>query len=324
MKWVIGIDIGGTTLGLGAVAQDGSTVRYHQSRPTRPERGPEAVVADLVARSGEIIAQLKQGDPTAEILGIGIGAPGPLDTRTGVVSVAPNLGWTDLPLGEMLQTGSGLPVALDNDANCAVLGEYWLGAARGSQHAVGITIGTGIGGGVIIDGQLYHGASDVAGEIGHTTVDIDGRLCGCGNYGCLEAYASGPAIARRAVEQAQAGVPTLLNQLSNGDLTRVTAQTVYEAAAQHDPLALDVVRSTALYLGAGLASLVNVLNPEVIVILGGVTLAGERFFDPMRFEIARRAFKPAVKHCRILPGQLGQFAGIYGAARVFLDRNRNS
>jgi len=236
------------------------------------------------------------------------------------VLLTPNLGWVDLPLRQIIHDRLGLTAALDNDANCAVLGEWWVGAARGCRNAIGLTIGTGIGGGIILDGRLYHGSSDVAGEIGHTTIDTEGRRCKCGNYGCLEAYASGPNIALRAVESIEAGVESSLATLVDGDLTKVTAQTVYEAAQAGDELALEVVTDTARFLGAGIANLLNIFNPEVVVICGGVTLAGDHLFVPLRREVARRAFKPAVNACRIVPCELTGTAGVYGAAKVFLDQ----
>ena len=256
--------------------------------------------------------------PGAEIIGLGIGAPGPLDTRRGIVHLTPNLGWRDLPLRQLVTDALGLPASLDNDANCAVVGEWWVGAAKGSRHAVGITIGTGIGGGIIVDGELLHGASDCAGEIGHTTIDTEGRKCGCGNYGCLEAYASGPAIARRAVEAVEAGEESRLAEYAGGNLAEVTAQTVYEAAEDGDRVALEVVDDTAHFLGIGIANLINILNPEMVVVCGGVTRAGEKLFIPLRREVARRAFRPAVEACRIVPGTLPGTAGVYGAAWVYL------
>jgi glucokinase len=258
--------------------------------------------------------------PGAEILGVGVGAPGPLDTKRGIVLLTPNLGWVNLPLRQIIHDRLGLPAALDNDANCAVLGEWWVGAARGARTAIGITIGTGIGGGLILDGKLFHGASDVAGEIGHTTIDTEGRRCKCGNYGCLEAYASGPNIALRAVEEIEAGAVSRLPSLVGGDLTKITAQTVYQAAADGDDLALEVVNDTAKFLGVGIGNLLNVFNPEVVVVCGGVTLAGDHLFVPLRREAARRAFKPAVTACRIVPGELAGTAGVYGAAKAFLDQ----
>jgi glucokinase len=282
------------------------------------------VVDRLVGLAERAIATTRREVPGAEILGVGVGAPGPLDTKRGIVLLTPNLGWVNMPLRQLIHDRLGLPAALDNDANCAVLGEWWVGAARGARHAIGITIGTGIGGGLIVDGRLYHGASDVAGEIGHTTIDTEGRRCKCGNYGCLEAYASGPNIALRAVEEMEAGAESRLRALVGGDLRKITAQTVYQAAADGDELALEVVNDTAKFLGVGIGNLLNVFNPEVVVVCGGVTLAGDHLFEPLRREVARRAFKPAVNACRIVPGELAGTAGVYGAAKIFLDQTAAS
>jgi glucokinase len=324
VRFVLGIDIGGTNLVVGSVAEDGSALLAPGSEPTQAEAGATDVLDRLVALAGRAIERTRQEAPGAEILGVGVGAPGPLDTRRGVVLLTPNLGWVDMPLRQIIHDRLGLPAALDNDANCAVLGEWWVGAARGSRHAIGITIGTGIGGGLILDGRLYHGASDVAGEIGHTTIDTEGRRCKCGNYGCLEAYASGPNIALRAIEALEAGAESRLPSYVAGDLRQLTAQTVYQAAQDGDELALEVVNDTAKFLGVGIGNLLNVFNPEVVVVCGGVTLAGDHLFVPMRREVSRRAFKPAVSACRIVPGELAGTAGVYGAARAFLDQTAPS
>ena len=320
MRFVLGIDIGGTNLVVGSVSEDGSVLHAMQSEPTHAEAGATAVLDRLVTLAERVIAQTRREIPGASIVGVGIGAPGPLDTKSGIVLLTPNLGWVNMPLRQIIRDRLGLPAMLDNDANCAVLGEWWVGAARGARHAIGITIGTGIGGGLVLDGKLYHGASDVAGEIGHATIDIEGRRCKCGNYGCLEAYASGPNIAVRAVEELEVGASSCLPDMVGGDLRKITAQTVYEAAHQGDELALQVVNDTAKFLGTGIANLLNVFNPEVVVVCGGVTLAGDHLFVPLRREVARRAFKPAVQACRIVPGELINSAGVYGAARVFLEQ----
>ncbi len=322
MRFVLGMDIGGTNLVVGAVAEDGSALHALRSEPTRPEEGSDAVLSRLRAMGRAVMDETKKAVPGAEFVGVGAGAPGPLDTRRGVVILTPNLGWLNLPLRQLLEDALGIPARIDNDANCAVLGECWMGAARGAKQVIGITIGTGIGGGIIVDGRLYHGASDCAGEIGHTTVEVNGRRCKCGNYGCLEAYASGPAIARRAVEAIEAGQSSKLPDYVDGALERITAQTVYQAAHDGDELAEEVVGDTAKFLGAGIANMVNIFNPEIVVVFGGVTLAGERLFGPLRREVAKRAFKPAVAVCRIVPAQLTGTAGVYGAARTFLDQTR--
>jgi glucokinase len=316
VRYVVGIDIGGTNLVAGTVARDGSELVGLVSEPTLPEQGAEGVITRIVKLARASMAEAKG----KKIAGIGIGAPGPLDTKRGLVILTPNLGWVNLPLRDRLSDALGLPATLDNDANCAVFGEWWRGAARGVHDVVGLTIGTGIGGGIVLGGQIYHGASDVAGEIGHMTIDAMGRRCKCGNYGCLEAYASGPAIAARAVEGIQAGAETSLPQYVGGDLAKITAQVVYEAAHDGDPYALEVVRDTAKFLGAGVANIINVFNPAVVVVCGGVTLAGDKLFVPLRSEVKRRAFRPAVEACRIVPGELQGTAGVYGAAAVFMQQ----
>jgi glucokinase len=253
-----------------------------------------------------------------EFLGVGIGAPGPLDREKGIVIVAPNLGWRNFPLRDRIAEKLNLPATLDNDANCATVGEWWQGAAQGATNVIGMTIGTGIGGGLIIDGKLFHGSSDVAGEIGHTTIDLNGRHCKCGNYGCLEAYASGPAIATRAREVlVREETASLLPSMVDGKLESITAETVYKAAQQGDAVANEIVRDTARYLGAGIANLLNIVNADVVVVAGGVTQAGETLFMPMRAEVRRRAFRPAVDAARIVPGALPGTAGVVGAVATF-------
>jgi glucokinase len=319
MRYILGVDLGGTNIVVGTVAENGSSVLGVRSEPTGAEEGADAVVARIVRLCRESIAEAgATGNvPASAIAGVGVGSPGPLDREQGLVLITPNLGWKNFPLRARVGDPLGLPATLDNDANCAVFGEWWMGAGRGSRYLVGLTIGTGIGGGIVIDGKLYHGASDAAGEIGHTTIDSTGRRCKCGNYGCLEAYASGPAIAARAVEGIEAGAESSLPSYTNGDLAKITAQTVYQAAHGGDLFAEEVVRDTAKFLGAGIANLINIFNPDTVVVLGGVTLAGERLFTPLRSEVKRRAFKPAVERCRILPGELPGTAGVVGAAATF-------
>ncbi|MGQ0703964.1 MAG: ROK family protein [Gemmatimonadales bacterium] len=321
MRWIIGVDIGGTNLVVGAVTEDGHRIAGLVSEPTGAPDGPEVVLSRIVSMARSVMAVTRSEDSSAEIIGVGIGSPGPLDRKTGVVIFTPNLKWKDMPVRDRIGDALALPASLDNDANCAMLGELWRGAAQGADTAVCFTIGTGIGGGVVVGGRLVHGASDVAGEIGHITVEMNGRRCGCGNDGCLEAYASGPAIARRAVEAIEAGAASDLVRRVNGKLDQITAQTVFEACAASDGLADEVVRDTARYLGVGIANLLNILNPEVVVVCGGVTKAGDHLFVPLRREVARRAFRPAVEACRIVPGALPGTAGVVGAARAWLDQH---
>jgi len=318
-RWIIGVDVGGTTLTVGAVPMDGGrpeAVRVQSTgRDTRGER-IVSVLAGMVQATLDELEEL-HGDGRDRVAGMGIGSPGPLDRTRGVVVETPNLGWRDFPLRDLLSEAVDLRATLDNDANCATYGEWWVGAGRNAGNVVGLTLGTGIGGGIVLDGEILHGTSDVAGEIGHMTVSLDGRRCKCGNEGCLEAYASGPNIAARAVEGIRAGRRSILGDLVDGDLDRVTAATVYDAIVRGDAYARQVMTETARILGAGIANLLNLLNPEVVVIAGGVTRAGEHLFEPLRAEARRRAFKSAVDVCRIVPAQLPEMAGLVGAAGVY-------
>jgi len=320
-KYLVGVDLGGTNIVAGALAEDGSDLLALRSEPTRADQGADAVVDRIVRIIDTVIAETSAhtGAKREDVIGIGVGAPGPLDRERGIVVTTPNLGWTNFPLRDVIAERTRLPVRIDNDANCATLGEWWLGAARGANNVIGMTIGTGIGGGIILGGRLYHGSSDVAGEIGHATIDITGRRCKCGNYGCLEAYASGPSIADRARE-AISGDDALLVRMVGGDLSRITAATVYEAAQRGDDTALDVVRETSRFLGAGIANLLNIFNPDVVVICGGVTQAGETLFAPLRREVRKRAFKPAVDACEIVPGTLVA-AGVVGAVAAYKQQD---
>jgi glucokinase len=320
MQLVLGIDVGGTKLALGAMTADGARSLAFTSSLTLAHEGADAVVARIGALANETIdrALAESGASRADFAGVGIGAPGPLRRSDGVVVVAPNLGWHDFPLRDRVADLVRLPVTLDNDANCATLGEWWQGAARGGRNVVGITIGTGIGGGIVIDGRLHHGASDVAGEIGHTTIETDGRRCKCGNYGCVEAYASGPAIVERAREALASDGASALRAINGGDVGALTAQHVYDAARGGDELARAVVRDAARYLGAAIGNLLNVINPDVVVLAGGVTAAGEELLTPLRAEARRRAFRPAFDAARIVPGALGSRAGVVGAVAAVL------
>jgi glucokinase len=318
-RYIVGVDLGGTNIVTAALPEDGSKTYSVHSEPTRSAEGADAVVDRMVEMIETVIGEtiLETGAKRSDFAGVGVGAPGPLDREHGIVITTPNLGWTNFPLRDVIAKRVGLHATLDNDANCATLGEWWLGAARGGRNVVGMTIGTGIGGGLILDGRLYHGASDVAGEIGHSTIDINGRRCKCGNYGCLEAYASGPSIAERAREALGGETDSLLHTLVNGELDQISAATVYEAARRGDDIGLEVVRETARLLGAGIANLLNIFNPDVVVIAGGVTQAGDTLFEPLRKEVRRRAFRTAVESCRIVPGSLPGTAGVVGAVATF-------
>ena len=322
-RWIVGVDLGGTNVVVGLVPIEGGEVLGLRTLPTESNRGAKFVVDRIVHMVNDAIAEVTEAHATtrAAVAGVGIGSPGPLNRKTGTVINTPNLGWRNFPLRDLISNAVKLPCTLDNDANCATYGEWWLGAGRGTQSLVGFTLGTGIGGGIVLNGEIYHGCSDVAGEIGHMTIDSNGRKCKCGNYGCLEQYASGPAIALRAMEGIEAGAASMLEEMVDGKLDDVTAATVYEAAVLGDPYATEVMKDTAKFLGSGVASIINILNPQMVVIAGGVTRAGDHLFIPLIAEVRRRAFRSAQECCRIVPAELPGTAGVVGAAGVFKKEN---
>ena len=309
-RYIVGVDLGGTNIVAGAMPIDGSREIAMQTTPTLADTGAEAVADRIAGMIEQVIAQTisEAGANRSDFIGVGIGAPGPLNRAKGIVIVTPNLGWKNFPLRDEISRRVSLDATLDNDANCATLGEFWCGAAVGGTNVIGITL----------EGKLYHGSSDVAGEIGHTSIDANGRRCKCGNYGCLEAYASGPAIAERAREALRGDEgESILISMVDGDQRKITAQTVYEASKRGDATAREVVRETARILGTGVANLLNIFNPDIVVLAGGVTQAGDALFQPLRAEVRRRAFKPAVQACKIVPGALPLSAGVVGAIATF-------
>ncbi|MCY3548352.1 MAG: ROK family protein [Gemmatimonadetes bacterium] len=313
--WVVGVDIGGTNLRVGTVPLEGGAPPVAvRRRSTRAASGSDRVLDRLVTMIRESVADVGRDN----VAGIGLGAPGPLDRASGVVTETPNLGWRDYPLRDLVAEACGLPVTLDNDANCFTYGEWWMGAGRGSRRLVGITLGTGIGGGIVIDGEIHHGASGAAGEVGHMSIDFRGRRCPCGARGCIEAYASGPAIAVRAVEAIADGGDSILASMVGGDLGEITAEIVCRAAAAGDPHADGVVRDTARILATAVTNLIHLLNPDAVVIGGGVANAGDRLLRPLRREVRRRVFGAHMRACRIVQSELGDSAGVIGAAGVFM------
>ena len=319
-RYIVGVDLGGTNIVAGAMPLDGRREIAMHTMPTLAEGGAASVVDRIAGMIEQVIAQTmaETGAERSDFMGVGIGSPGPLNREKGIVIVTPNLGWKNFPLRDEISSRVNLEATLDNDANCATLGEFWCGAAVGGRNVIGMTLGTGIGGGLILEGKLYHGSSDVAGEIGHTSIDSTGRRCKCGNYGCLEAYCSGPAIAERAREALRGDEgESILVSMVDGDQRKITAQIVYEASKRGDAIAREVVRETAHFLGTGVANLLNIFNPDIVVLAGGVTQAGDALFQPLRAEVRRRAFKPAVQACRIVPGALPLSAGVVGAIATF-------
>ena len=303
---------------VGAVPVAAALPIEYRSRSTPPN--PEQAATDIAAMTEEIVTELVvRGEcERRDVLGVGVGCPGPLDLETGSILRTPNLEWDGFPVRDRVSDALALPATLDNDGNCAAYGEWWRGAGKGSEVMIGVTLGTGIGGGLVFGGRVVRGVIGGAGEIGHMTIELAGRRCGCGNEGCLEAYAAGPSIAARAREGIAAGRVSSISDRVDGDLSRVSAETVSAAVLDDDAFAIEVMAETGRMLGAGLAGLVNVLNPDRIVVVGGVARAGESLFAPLRDEIRRRAFANLAQVCAVVPGALGGNAGVIGAAGVFL------
>lgn len=311
---VIGVDLGGTNIKAGAVSPKGK-VLYRTRLSTSAGGGPEAV-ADEVS---EAVRQCRAGvaEGAGRVVGAGIGSPGAMDAEGELVRFAPNLeGFTDVPLRELVEERIGMPCTLDNDANAAALGEQWVGAGAGASSLVMLTLGTGIGGGIVLGGRVWRGFAGAAGEIGHMSIHPEGPPCGCGNRGCIEAFASATAMVRRMKEAIEAGRPTRLTEKAR----ELTARDIYEAACEGDEAAVENVTMTGRYLGLAIANIMHILNPEVIVMSGGVTAAGEMLIRPIRDEVRRRAMEASRENVRILFASLGEDAGLIGAARSFMLR----
>jgi glucokinase len=224
----------------------------------------------------------------------------------------------------MVAEALSLETAIDNDANAAALGEWWKGAGVGSSSLVCFTLGTGVGGGIVMNGDIWHGISDAAGEIGHMTIEIDGRRCNCGNHGCLEAYTSATAISSRTREGIEKGRQSSIEEAVGGDLEKITSENVYRQAIGGDPFCQEIMSETAKYLSIGVANILNILNPELVVIGGGVTGAGDLLFVPLIEGIKERAFPIAMKGVKVIPAGLGNDAGMIGAVGIIKKKMEGS
>ena len=309
---LLAIDLGGSKIVTAVVSPDGK-IMAREYTLTLAEEGAEAVIRRMIDTIDQVIGQANLSRSLFST--IAIAAAGAIDSKKGIVTASPNLpGWFNVPLKEIVKKETGLETFLINDASAAALGEYYFGAGRGVNNLIYMTVSTGIGGGIIIDGKLHVGASGSAGEIGHTTVDINGPRCNCGNIGCLEVLASGKAVAREAQKLIAQGSKSIMLKLAEGELQNVTAQTVSAAAQKGDTLALAIIRKAATYLGVGMVNLVNTFNPDMIIVGGGMSQMGEMLLEPARQVVAERAFQLPAQRVRIVRSQLGDNAGVIGAA----------
>ncbi|GLS39474.1 glucokinase [Mesorhizobium tianshanense] len=310
-KLALAFDLGGTEL-RGALVERGGAVAARVSAPTMAGAGSEAVIGQIIALAGTLLAE----HPQAKVAGIGMCAPGPLDPKAGIVIGPPTLaGWHDVPLIDILSRQFSLPVRLENDANAAALGEWRFGAGRGSGSLVFVTVSTGIGGGVVADGHIYHGRRGLAAEIGHMTITGEGDRCFCGAVGCFEAVASGTALGRRATRLTAPGDGSLLRRLSGGG--DVSARHVIEAARAGDISALELVDAEAKWLGIGFTNLLHLYSPDLIVMGGGLANGFDLLAPRIRSTVEQRAM-PAYRDVPIVPAELGDRAGLIGAASLIL------
>ncbi len=311
----IGIDVGGTNVKIALVDKSGKII-YSNSVPTYAKMGYEYTVNNIKQAIKDL---MKETNTTAkDIDGIGFDFPGQVDYKTGVVKLAPNIpGWVNVPIAQMIEEEFHIPTRIDNDVRCAALGEMKFGAGQGCENFVCITVGTGIGSGLVVNGQLVRGASNAAGEIGHIKLQMkDGLICGCGDTGCLEAYASGPSIVAMAQDYIKGGKSTKFREMAAAEGGEITPYMVAKAAEAGDPVAKRIFAIVGEYIGIGLTSVINLLNPEKVIIGGGVAEAGDLLLNPIRKTIKERAMVVAGSAVEIVPAQLGNSAGVIGASML--------
>lgn len=317
-QFIIGIDVGGTKIAGGLVTRKGR-LSQPEVVPTYADKGFNKSYGQITHLIGRLLRAAGGKD---KVGGIGICAPGPLNPKTGVVLNPPNLsGWRNIELVKKVEKEFGVPARLENDANAAGLAEILFGAAVGYRDIFYVTVSTGIGTGVIIDGKIYHGKNGIAGEGGHVSIDYRSPYrCGCGTYGCIEALAAGPAMARRArvmLEQ-EHSLPSLLRDLTKGHSEDITPLLIQQAAGKGDRVAKTVLDDTGFYLGVWLAGMITLFDPDAIVIGGGVSHIGKPLFDKIRATIPSHTINGFAAQTPVLPAKLRNNVGVYGAASVFL------
>jgi glucokinase len=314
---ILALDIGGTKLAAAVFEKNEIVTRAR--KPTLAERGPDAVFERITSLLETLLA--KTETRASDIACIGVGCGGPLDSETGVIYSPPNLpGWNAYPLKQKLEARFRVPAYVENDANAAALAEFHFGAGQGHRNIFYITASTGIGSGIILDGRLYRGTNFSAGEFGHIVLARNGPVCNCGGIGCLEALASGTAIARRAMKEA-ARLPRSLLAKAAAKNGRLSARDVAAAARAGDPAARRIFCDAATYLGLGITSVIHLLNPEIVIIGGGLSETGPLLFEPIREVVRKRAQRHLAEFVKIVPSELGKSVGLYGALAVTENRN---
>ena len=310
-KYSIGVDIGGTYIKVGAASEEGTII--HKTRvDTRADEGPEIVIRQIIKGVKRILEK-----NNSDIEGIGIGAPGSVIKEKGMVLNPPNLpGWKRVELGPRIAQEFNTRVSVDNDANAAAVGEMIFGAGKDLNHFLMITLGTGVGGGVVINRKVFGGELGAAGEIGHTTVDYKGRKCNCGSYGCLETYIGNNYLIKHLLRELKKNDDSKIHELINGDYSELSTKIVHEAAQMKDELAIKTIISSGRILGYGIASTVNLLDMSNVVIGGGVAGFGKLLFDSVESAIKERVLTPLKPRIKVIPAELKNEAGIKGASAL--------
>lgn len=316
-RYYIGVDLGGTKIASVLTDSDGQIVAADK-RPTNAAAGAEEVIANIFAG----IRRVTKGVAPESLQGIGIASPGPVDTKHGIIIDAPNLGWKNFAINQVMEAEFKIPCLLENDANAAAIGEWVFGAGKGLRDLIYITVSTGIGGGIICNNQILHGRDGAAGEIGHMIVDTEGPDCKCGRKGCLEAVSSGTAIATAARRLIGQGRPSSILARAQNNPDLINAQIVAEAAAENDSLAKEILDRAIYFLGVGVANLIQIFNPELIIIGGGVSKIGSILYEGVWQVVLKNTFPHTVRDLAIVPPGLGDNCGSIGAAALAVRQLR--
>lgn len=315
-KFAIGVDIGGTKVKFGVVDDSGALLQDHLV-PTEAVQGPNHVVEQIAKGVRHLLD--KAGDIQGDFIGIGIGAPGTVDLDGGTVKYPPNFpNWGMFRLGDEIKKIFNVRVEVDNDANAAAVGEAKFGAGVGHPNFIMITLGTGVGGGIIMDGKIFRGTTGGAGELGHISIDYNGPRCNCGNYGCIEAYVGQRYVSKRTVERLKDHPESKIIALAKGDMSKVEPYLISVAANQGDEFALEVFKEMGTLIGVALATILNILDYRLVIVGGGVANAGKPLFDAMNESTRSRVLAPMREEVQVVPAKLGNHAGILGAAALVL------
>ncbi len=319
MSYCIGIDLGGTSIKAGIVDDEGKIVRK-LSRPTKSERGSMTVIKDMARLAFELSEG--SGILMPEISSIGIGCPGSINRAEGKIEFSGNLYWYGVPIAECMQNLTGKRIYLENDANAAAFGEYVAGSLKGTRSSLLITLGTGVGSGIILDGGIFVGSNGMGGELGHMVIAENGRQCTCGRRGCLEAYASASALIGRAREAMRKKPDSVLWELCGGNILLVNGELTFKAAAMGDAAAKETVDEFLTYLSSGIVSAVNILQPELVAIGGGLSGSADAMLPRLNEALSAEVFsRHHGAQCRVIKAQLGNDAGIIGAAMLWKNKN---